>query len=180
MTIIDYSNSPVGVIPGSTSVTNQYAAIGVLHDGSTTTPPGPPGMSSLSGLPGLESDQGDPDPNLPITITFTTPVTQVGAFYLMGSSSDSITLTLLRADSSVIESATILPAGMPLTPGPFGFNEGFLGIIANETIASVTFSPTAVPFVIDDLHFGIIPEPSTALLLASGLVALAVGRRRRI
>lgn len=47
MTVIDYSNSPVGVLPGGTSVTNQYSALGVLHDGSTTTPPGPTGMSSF-------------------------------------------------------------------------------------------------------------------------------------
>jgi hypothetical protein len=45
---------------------------------------------------------------------------------------------------------------MPFTPGPFGHNEGFIGIIANETIVSATFSPTSAPFVIDDLHFGVI------------------------
>jgi hypothetical protein len=186
MTVIDYSNSPVGLLPGSTSISDQYTALGVLHDGSTTTPFGPPGISSWSGLPGLESPVGDPDPDVPITITFTVPVRQVGAFYLMSASTDSIMLTLFRADSSVIESATIEPADMPLTPGPYRFNEGFLGIIAAETIASATFSPIPATgsvgnaFVIDDLQFGDeapIPEPSAALAFCAGL--LVVGARLR-
>ena len=176
--VIDYENSPVGVIPGSTSVVNQYSSLGVIHDGSTTTPPGPPGMSSNSGLPGLESEAGDPDPNLPITITFTTPVTQVGAFYLMGNPSDSISLQARRADNSVIESATVIPANMPLQPGPFNFNEGFLGLIVSEPIAAVTFSPATSVFVIDDLHFGI-PEPSTLGLAGLSLLGL-IGARRRV
>src|SRR5687767_9612823 len=69
MRVINYSNSPVGLLSGNTSITNQYSSLGVVHDGSTTTPPGPPGMSSPSGLPGLESNAGDPDPFLPVTIT---------------------------------------------------------------------------------------------------------------
>jgi hypothetical protein len=183
MQVIDYRNSPVGLLPGGTSITNQYASLGVIHDGSTTTPPGPPGMSSLSGLPGLESNAGDPDPNLPITILFTQPITQVGAFYLMGFSQDSITLTANRADNSVIESFTILPSKMPLRPGPFGFNEGFLGLIVNESIHSVTFAPSTAPFVIDDLHINQpIPEPSIGALVggfALGLCAFARNSMRR-
>ena len=35
------------------------------------------------------------------------------------------------------------------------------------------------PMILDNLTTEV-PEPSTALLLASGLVAIAVGRRRRI
>ena len=85
MQVINYSNSPIGLLPGSTSITNQYSSLGVVHDGSTTTPPGPPGMSSPSGLPGLESYADDPDPFLPITITFTQPYSQVGAYFLMGN-----------------------------------------------------------------------------------------------
>jgi hypothetical protein len=170
MHIIDYRNSPVGVLPGSTSITNQYSAWGVLHDGSTTTPPGPPGISSLSGLPGLESYVGDLDQSLPITITFSKPFRQVGAYFLMGSANDSITLTALRADSSVIESTTIAPAAMPLRPGPFGFNEGFVGLIVNEPIASIRFSPRTLPFVIDDLHFNV-PEPAPIILVGVALCA---------
>jgi len=177
MQIIDYRNSPVGLIPNGTSITNQYSTLGVLHDGSTTTPPGPPGMSSSSGLPGLESNAGDPDPFLPITITFTQPFQQVGAYYLMGSSTDSITLTAFRANSTVIESTTVIPAAMPLRPGPYGFNEGFVGLIVNEPIASIRFSPSTTPFVIDDLRFNV-PEPSTFAFGGLAGIALWVFVRR--
>src|SRR5262245_5124473 len=125
MQVIDYRNSPIGLLPNSTSITNQYASLGVLHDGSTTTPPGPPGMSSPSGLPGLESNVGDPDPNLPITITFTRPYQQVGAYFLMAGANDSMTLTAFRANSTVIDSATILPAAKTRS---FRFQRGLCGI----------------------------------------------------
>lgn len=182
MTVIDYSHSPVGLLPGSTSITTQYATLGVIHDGSTTTPPGPPGMSSFSGLPALESPAGDPDGHLPITIDFTVPVTEVGAFYLMGSSTDAIMLTAFRADHSVIESVTILPSSMPLHPGPFGYNEGFVGLITGEAISSVVFAPSTSAFVIDDLHFGAGPVPdagTTLAFLGLSLVGLFGASRTR-
>ena len=135
MRVINYSNSPVGLLPGSTSITNQYSSLGVVHDGSTTTPPGPAGMSSLSGLPGLESNADDPDPFLPVTITFTQPFRQIGAYFLMGQPTDSMTLTAFRANSTVIESTTIAPSAMPLRPGPFGYNEGFIGLVVKEPSA---------------------------------------------
>ena len=134
-------------------------------------------MSSPSGLPGLESNVGDPDPFLPITITFTQPFRQVGAYFLMGQPTDSMTLTAFRANSTVIESTTIAPAAMPLRPGPFGFNEGFIGLIVNEPIASIRFSPSTLPFVIDDLHFNV-PEPS-AIALAVRVVSILFARRRK-
>jgi hypothetical protein len=190
MTIINYTNSPVGVLPGGTSITNQYAAIGVLHDGSTTVSgpaDGPPGISSPSGLTALESPVGDADPNLPISVTFTTPVTEFGAYFLMGSRTDSILLEARRADNTIIETQTILPAGMTL--GPFGFNEGFIGMILSEPVALARFVPLTSAFVIDDLHFGVttggvdaVPEPATlvvwSMIGASG-VGLCVWRRAK-
>lgn len=184
MTVIDYSTSPGGPIAGGTSITTQYSSLGVIHDGSTTTPPGPPGISSASGLPGLESNAGDPDPFLPITVSFMVPVNQVGAYFLMGSAGDSITLTAFRTDTTVIDTFTIAPGAMPLTPGPFGFNEGFIGLILPETAASVVFAPstTTSAFVIDDLHFGNlsnrVPETGSSLaLLGFAFMGLAGYRR---
>lgn len=175
MQIVDYRNSPQGLLADGVSMTNQYSAWGIGHDGSTTTPPGPAGMSSLSGLPGLESSAGDPDSSLPITLTFSRTVTQVGAYYLMGSRTSSITLTAFRANNTTIESVTVAPAEMSERPGPFGFNEGFIGLIVSEPIASVRFSPTSQPFVIDDVHVNV-PEPSTLALLGTSIFCMA-GRR---
>jgi hypothetical protein len=168
MQIIDYSSSPVGAIAPGTSVIAQYSTLGVLHDGSTTTPPGPAGMSSFSGLPALESPVGDPDASIPITVTFTTPVTEFGAFFILSSNLAAISLEARRADNSVIETQTILPGSMTL--GPFGFNEGFIGLILGEPAAFATFSPVLPgalsALAIDDLHFGAadVPEPATLLV----------------
>jgi hypothetical protein len=169
----------VGALAGSTSITNQYASLDVLHDGSTTTPPGPPGMSSPSGLPGLESDEGDPGPPaLPITIRFTKPITQVGAYFLMGSPNDALTLEARRANNTIIGTTVVQPVDMPLRPGPFNYNEGFIGIIASEPIASARFVPGQFAFVIDDLYFGI-PEPTAGTLIMFVLVTPAARRSAR-
>jgi hypothetical protein len=169
MTIIDYSSSPVGAIAPGTSVIAQYSTLGVLHDGSTTTPPGPGGMSSFSGLPALESPSGDPDALIPITVTFTTPLTEFGAFFILSTPGAGISLEARRADNSVIEIQTI--AAGSLTPGPFGFNEGFIGLILGEPAAFATFSPVLPgalsALAIDDLHFGgpgDVPEPATLVV----------------
>ena len=53
----------------------------------------------------------------------------------------------------------------------FGFDEGLRG----DTIAfRVNFLDSS-----RGIYTAVIPEPSTALLLASGLIGLAVGRRHR-
>ncbi|MBU0719409.1 MAG: PEP-CTERM sorting domain-containing protein [Planctomycetes bacterium] len=176
-TVIDYSSSPVGVIPPGNPVIDQYLSLGVVHDGHTTTPPGPPGMSSLSGLPALEAGAvGVAVPPRVIEISFATPISEVGAFYLMGGATNSMTLSALASDGSVIESVTVLAEEMPLAPGPYGFNEGFVGLITQEPIAAARFESVDLTFVIDDLHFGI-PEPATILLLALGALALVRLRR---
>ena len=171
--LIDYSSSPVGIIPEGHPVTDQYAGWGVHHDGHTTTPPGPPGMSSLSGLPGLEAGAVGIPP-LTLRVGFTVPVTEVGAFYLMGGPENAITLSAYDDGAELIELVTVLPADM--LPGPYGFNEGFVGLVTDSPIAAVTFAGTDTTFVVDDLHFGI-PEPVSLMIL--GLGSVAVLRRKR-
>ena len=180
--ILNYSDSPTGLIAPGDSVVNQYASLGVLHDGHTTTPPGPSGMSSLSGLPGLEAGSGDlPDPDFPapfLEITFDIPVTGVGAFYLMGGATDPIILSVFDAENNLIETVVVLPDDMPMRPGPFDFNEGFVGILTDTAIAWARFDADDLAFVIDDLH--VVPEPATATLAVLGALALLFRRNHRM
>jgi hypothetical protein len=175
--VIDYFNSPLGVLPGGTAITSQYASLGVVHNGHTTTPPGPPGMSSLSGLPGLEAGSGGPL-GLTIRVDFSILVRQIGAFYLMGDANDSITLRAFNAANVLIEAVTVAPGSMPLHPGPFGFNEGFVGLFTSQAIAYATFNPTSSPYVIDDLHFSTVPEPTSLALMGCGVSFLVLWRWR--
>ena len=175
--ILNYSDSPAGPIAPGDPVINQYASLGVRHDGHTTTPPGPSDMSSFSGLPGLEAGSGDV-PGRFLEITFGIPVTGVGAFYLMGASTDPITLSVFDAENDLIETIVVLPGEMPMRPGPSGFNEGFVGILTDTTIALARFDAETLAFVIDDLH--VVPEPATGTLAVLGALAFLFRRNRRI
>ena len=175
--VLDYGDSPAGPILPGAPVVDQYAALGVRHDGHTTSPPGPDGMSSPSGLPALEAGSGDL-PGRFLEIEFDVPVFGVGAFYLMGGHADPITLTVLDEGNSLIESIVVQPFDMPLVPGPFGFNEGFVGLLTEVPIRSARFEASTLAFAVDDLHV-VIPEPATVALLALGGLAGIVARRRR-
>ena len=61
-----------------------------------------------------------------------------------------------------------------LTP----FFVGWVGS-GGEVLDFVDYTPSTSAHVLDDFVAHVIPEPSTALLLATGLAAMAVQRRRR-
>ena len=156
-------------------MTAQYSLLGILFDGHTVTPPGPAGMTSLSGLPGLEAATEIPALGSGIRMNFTVPVRAVGAFYLMGNPSDPITLRAFGIDNNLLQAITLLPADMTLRPSPFGYNEGFIGISQNSLIAYATFNSGGSPYVIDDLHFSPVPEPS--IIALSGVALLLLCRK---
>ena len=168
MPFIDYG------LPAGSVVTDQYASLGVLHDGHSTTPPGPPGIGSFSGLPALDARTDYHLPNQTLNIEFPDGVTDVGAFYLMGHSSNAITLSVFDREEELVESVTVPPEQM--RPGDYGFNEGFVGLITDDPFTIARFRADNTTFVIDDLHFT--PEPATLLLLALGGLVLMWRRRR--
>ena len=168
MPFIDYSSSPQGVLPPDSVVTDQYSLWGVWHDGHSTTPPGPPGIGSYSGLPALEAGTDHHLPILTLEMTFPDGVTDVGAFYLMGISTNAITLSVFDHEELLVESVTVPPDQM--TPGEYDFNEGFVGLMTDQPFTIARFQSDNTTFVIDDLHFT--PEPATLLLLALGALIL--------
>ena len=87
-------------------------------------------------------------------------------------------MSVFDAENDLIETVVVLPDDMPLRPGPFGFNEGFVGIVTDTAIASARFDAETLAFVIDDLH--VVPEPASGALAVLGALALLLGRRRRI
>jgi|GEM_PF-3159662 len=174
--VLDYANSPAGAIAPGEAVLDQYAALGVRHDGHTTTPPGPPGISSLSGLPALEAGSGDL-PGRFLDIEFDVDVFGIGAFYLMGGDRDSIILSVFDHAQGLLETVTLMPQDMAMTPGPFGFNEGFVGIVSDVPIRSARFEAQQLAFVVDDLHV-VIPEPATIFLVTLGGAVLMLSRPR--
>ena len=105
----------------------------------------------------------------PISFVFDVPVDGVG-FYNT-SLQDTEQVTFFDGGANILFQGVL-----PQSP------VNFLGFVSDTPIASgevVGIAPqTQGTIFIDTFSFGTIPEPSTALLLASGLVALAAGRRR--
>jgi len=62
----------------------------------------------------------------------------------------------------------------------FDKDYGFMGLFSPdvEIASALLFTELDFQFQVDDLHFGVIPEPTTMMLLFTGLVALATTHGR--
>lgn len=126
------------------------------------------------GLPG----SGPPDfffPGESFSVTFSTPVTAVGIFF--NARSDAILTDYVFIHTPVGDVST---GGSTPDIGPLFF----AGIISNTPFTTATFgavSNAPSGFNVDNLiRASAVPEPSTWILLTSGLVSLAVLRRRLV
>jgi hypothetical protein len=170
------------------SVTNQYAALGVTFNNPTY--PGedtadtnltqlvpqasPPNMLYVF-QGGLLSDP----PALPFQILFSVPVTMVG--FDFGSSLDSfLKVDAYDVNSQLIESLMFVGGSAPIGLA------GFAGIQESTQIArlDVSYHPDNAPnrtfnFSIDNLAFQEVPEPSTFLLMAVGVLGLVLRSLKR-
>ena len=162
----DFETAPPGV-PSAPfpSFTNQ---------GVTYTAPGSSlratsaGVFPVSGLAIFDAG-GSPDDML---LQFDQSVTAVGGFVA------SANPTVQGNDVDV----TLQVFGGSVTITLMDSDNHFIGIIDTDGFTTANFfSPGSImDFGIDNLSFGVDPEPSTALLLTSGLAALAVGRQGSI
>lgn len=159
-----------------TPVTNQYSSIGVDFSGATVLTAGislnefefPPYSGS-----NIVFDDGGP-----MTLAFNTPLLDFGAYFTY-----STPLTLSFYDALNNLEGTVNSAfsnNTALSGDPGSSPNEFLNFVWNSGISSVIIAgdPAGGSFTMDDLTATSVPEPSTLLLLGSGVIGL-IGWRKR-
>jgi hypothetical protein len=130
-----------------------------------------------SGLWGLSTNEF-PDP-ISLTLDLGTPATSMGMWF---GNDDLCCSAGFVANLDIFGSGGLIGT-ISLTANMNDFADQFLGFNSDELVTSVTlrygsWSDVGLFHYIDDVYFNVVPEPSTALLVAFGLVGIAVGRRR--
>ncbi len=110
-----------------------------------------------------------------IRVSFDSPVTAVGAFFFDVEVDFALTGFSTIAGAAVPEVAFSSFQGQAV--------QSFLGFVTDSPVSFVDIHfatlPNADGTAIDDLRYSTVPEPSTAILLALGLLGLSVQRRPR-
>lgn len=156
-----------------TAVTTQFA--GVTFSNTTAFKAGfslnevefPPHSGSV-----VVSDEGGP-----MTLLFSSPVTQVSAFFTYVA---PLTLTAWDAFDLALGSVlSLFSTNAALSGDPGSAPNEFLELAFASGIAKLTVSGDAGggSFVLDDLVFTPVPEPATAALTAIALAGLLARRR---
>ena len=170
-TIINFDN-----LAGGTTVTNQYAGLGVTFSGTNS----PITSDSFTGSYGsLASDtillSGGGSPSI-INLIFSSVVGYVSADIIFRDTGEVASLQVFNAAMASLGSWTTLA-----DTGP-GDEVTLLGTVAGIAFATLTFDATDTVVGIDNLGFTDIsvPEPSVLVLLAFGLAALRVRKNIKI
>ncbi|HVP53986.1 MAG TPA: PEP-CTERM sorting domain-containing protein [Candidatus Eisenbacteria bacterium] len=193
--------------PDGTLISMQYPGLTFTQNGGPWYPNGGQpminvypwlygyGSSSDSGVLTGSTNSGAPFPTVEgIVIQFARLQSKVEVFLSDTSPLGDYPVTAFASDGSVLQTFTvvgtsILPPGYTgcgnflfPPPGCFPLPGVYVGFIdATADIASIQIGPSTAygdAFAIDDLRMGTIPEPSSLLLLGSGLLG-AVGVLRR-
>lgn len=167
---LDFESVPVGT---STRFFADVGGISTLFTSSTAEEfivmPG--FFSTLTG--NVLADNGPLQSTL--WINFSSPVS--GVFMSFATNGPGIVTLEARIADAWVVGAT----AEGVVPDGFAFPEGTIGFSSPTDFQAIRLSATSPDFAIDDLRISqavVIPEPSTVLLLGSGLLALGVGARR--
>ena len=170
------------------SVTNQYAALGVVFDNPTYPSDARLDTNLTAGIPDASSTnalfvyQGgllsDP-PAAPFQLLFSSPVRAVGFDY--ASSTDSfLEVDAYSANGKLLETLDFCGGPTSIGLGGFAGVEESAGI----SVLDLSYRPNADPartlnFSIDNLEFQQVPEPSMLSLVGVGLLAMLLACRCR-
>jgi len=124
---------------------------------------------STAYLGAFDNIGGDTQP-VSFRLTFASDVLAVGA-YVTGIPTTNVRLDAYNASNNLLESVTV--GTVPVSQ--WGTN--FIGLEQAAGIRSIAF--TAIDFGIADLTFQPVPEPSSAMLLAVGILGLVFAGRPR-
>lgn len=177
---VDFDFDANGIaIASGTSITNQYASLGVVMNGFQVSNNVYGGAASAPNATTTSFDQG-----VQLIFTFTVPVVAFGA---INTSPDADVLEFWSGPSGT---GTMLFAFADQngTASPDFNVDRFIGgfIDANTPIGSVVYKNTRGQDELDEFIFQVeldfferVPEPTSLLLLAGGLATIAATRRRR-
>ncbi len=161
LSLIDFeSGLPAGVSMSSSNITSVSGCSAALCGYNTTAGGSMFHLQYGGSTAGAGSE----------TFTFATAIDSFGAYFTGWQIG---TQTLTYTDGSTV---TLNMPGASSSGGTLFF--GFID--AGASISSITYEAVNDVVAIDDLRYGVasVPEPSTLLLLGSGLVGLGFVRRR--
>ncbi len=178
---------PGDFLPGATVIDFETGSTALPSVPGVTFPSTSPlmlpwfGGSALFGSPALFGAQSYTNlsslTHSDLAIVLDSPAPAVGAWVgqNVGTATDvatMLTVAVFDASDVLLEQVTV---ALPPKTQP-GF---FVGFARSEGIARVEWQGGNTGFFsVDDITFGVIPEPSTALLLAGGLALVALRRRQ--